>query len=140
MEQVPTYDKNAQESELDQHKDTKNKNGMSETKVKFAQTMLKNVHKLKDTYIEDAYPWLKYCGARKCRKKLDKEADEKEALIGKDKKEFQEDPLIVYGYGVTAFKNMKWSLLMLFLILTVLNIPILVIYMQGGAYEKNLSA
>jgi len=49
-----------------------------------------------------------------------------------DEKKAEEDPLINYGGGLLGFRHITGVLILVFFILTLLSMPIIFIYSDGG--------
>ena len=47
-----------------------------------------------------------------------------------------EDPYEVFGFGIQAYFNMLEILIKLFFLITILMMPVMYIYYEGGAYEN----
>ncbi len=55
----------------------------------------------------------------------------------KPNSELAEDPLMQYGYGIVAYRNTLFTMILAFLVFTVLAIPSMVFYSRGTAYGLN---
>jgi hypothetical protein len=49
-----------------------------------------------------------------------------------DEEKAKEDPLINYGAGLLGFRHITGALTLVFLVLTLLSVPIIFIYSNGG--------
>ena len=47
----------------------------------------------------------------------------------------EKDPIMTLGYGITAYRNIMWSLVGMFCILTLLCLPALIIFKTGDGYS-----
>jgi hypothetical protein len=47
------------------------------------------------------------------------------------------DPLMLYGYGIVAYRNIIKFLVVVFAILTALSLPMMIMYSQGEGYRLN---
>jgi hypothetical protein len=113
--------------------------------VEFARKEVKKIHNLNDTPITVVYPVLAYLPCLQPKKK--KTGLEEPLLSDEDKKgefgeiqpaensELAHDPLMRYGYGIVAYRNTLFTMILAFLVFTVLAIPSIVLYSRGTAYS-----
>lgn len=50
-----------------------------------------------------------------------------------------DDPIMKLGYGITAYRNIMWAMIVLFGVLTLLSVPAIVIYKGGEGYHLSLA-
>jgi hypothetical protein len=49
-----------------------------------------------------------------------------------------DDPLSIYGYGISAYLNIIWVLFLLFTVLSLITIPVLQIYKSGNGFNPEI--
>ena len=47
------------------------------------------------------------------------------------------DPLMQYGYGIVAYRNTLFTMILAFIVFSVLVVPSMVLYSRGTAYNLN---
>ena len=57
----------------------------------------------------------------------------------KNTEAIKQDPLLQLGYGIVAYRNILWTMIVAFSVFTILSIPSLVIYGQGQAYKFGIA-
>ena len=67
--------------------------------------------------------------------------NELQVKIPKTEKEVQDDPYLMLGYGLNAFFDVMFSMMQMFVCITIFCIPIYMSYSQGGqkAYSDSLA-
>lgn len=50
----------------------------------------------------------------------------------------EQDPIMKLGYGIVAYRNLQYALLLLFTFFTLMNIPVILIYYSGEGYSENV--
>ena len=48
-------------------------------------------------------------------------------------------PFITFGYGISAYLTFLYNLILIFTILTILSIPIMLIYYDAGGYKAEFT-
>ena len=46
----------------------------------------------------------------------------------------EKDPIMKLGYGITAYRNLMWAMIIIFSVLTIINIPAYLVYAGGDGY------
>lgn len=61
--------------------------------------------------------------------------------VPKTELEVQQDPYLMLGYGMNAFFDVQYSMMQMFLCISIFSIPIYLTYSQGGqgAYSDSLA-
>jgi len=49
------------------------------------------------------------------------------------------DPLMQYGYGIVAYRNTLFTMILAFVVFTVLAVPSMVFYSNGSAYNLSFT-
>lgn len=63
----------------------------------------------------------------------------KEKKVNMKSKLADSDPIMKLGYGITAYRNIMWAMIVLFGVLTLLSIPAILIYKSGEGYHLSLA-
>lgn len=135
---------------------------LTKDQVEYAHELLEELHPLEKTPYGEAFPW--YGKATCYRKKEDsaaagnfvadteavgadgksktvtingkeivKRAPKKKKSIGT--KAEQADPIAKLGFGIVAYVDMLWTLIYTFLLYTILLLPTMMFFSNGGAYD-----
>ena len=51
-------------------------------------------------------------------------------------KQIHEDPFLLLGFGMIAYRNLMWSLVTMFFILSMFSLPIIHIYSKGEGIKE----
>jgi hypothetical protein len=111
-----------------------------------------DIHPIDDTSLKKAFPWLCFCWICDWPKSRSTQAESnangnQDALLKKNKKKAKSSkksgdvaavaasPILKYGFGISIYLKMMFSLSIMFSIFTLLCMPIFSIYMSGDAYK-----
>lgn len=131
---------------------------LTSDQMEYAHELLDELHPLEKIPVRAAFPWL---GAITCYKGAaveESNAADNEAQLLEQKKTItiggkeiakkapkkkkipnaeaaEEDPLAKLGFGIVAYIDMLWTLIWTFLLYSIILIPTMMYFGQGGAYN-----